>query len=280
MSELTTTTVKTKGYLSYVLESGNKDNETIILLHGGGPGSSALSNWEEFIPKLSDQFHVIAPDIVGHGKTDHPEDSPKSVRGWMRLRVDQILAIMDEMGIRKAHLVGNSMGGALAMHLIMTEPERFNRVSLMGSAGGKMSPTPELERMANFYKDPTESALANLTRWFVYDERIISDRIAAISKDRYNEVMRPDVRRSYESFFQTSPSEMMVPPSALRRMEQQFLLVHGREDRFVLPESSIYLQQHLPNAQLHIFDKCGHWVQIEKKDSYSKLLIDFFNNKY
>lgn len=280
MAELITKQVKTNNYSSFVIESGNKNNETIILLHGGGPGSSALSNWEDIIPQLSDQFHVIAPDIVGHGRTDHPEDMPKSVRGWMRLRVNQILALMDELEIESAHLVGNSMGGALSMHLVMTQPERFNRVTLMGSAGGKMTPTLELERMANFYKDPSVSALENLTKWFVYDESTISEKIAAISEDRYQEVMRPEVRRSYESFFSTSPAEMAVPPSALRRMEHPFLLIHGREDCFVLPESSIYLQQHLKNAQLHIFDKCGHWVQIEKKNSFIKLLVDFLNNEY
>ncbi|MFK9092477.1 alpha/beta fold hydrolase [Bacillus salipaludis] len=281
MSELNTRHIETEGYFTYLVESGSSENETIILLHGGGPGASALSNWREFIPGLSKEFHVLAPDILGYGNTDHPEDMPKSLRGWMRQRVNQVLSVMDQLGVEKAHLVGNSMGGALAMHLVMTSPNRFNRISLMGSAGGHSSgPTAEVERMVNFYKDPTISALENLTKWFVYDENILSDRIENIVKERFKEVMRTEVRRSYECFFSSSPAEMAIPVSALKRMNHPFLIAHGREDRFVTPDSSIFLQQHLPNAQLHIFNKCGHWVQIEKRDSYLKLLIDFFKEEY
>ncbi|MEK3935877.1 alpha/beta hydrolase [Sporosarcina sp. FSL W7-1349] len=270
----------TEGYSTFLLESGNKENETIILLHGGGPGASAASNWQDFIPGLTDQFHVLAPDLLGYGKTDHPEDMPKSLRGWMRLRVNQVLSMMDQYEIKSAHIVGNSMGGSLAMHLLMTAPNRFNRISLMGSAGGKAEPTQEVERMVNFYKDPSISALENLTKWFVYDESILQEKVDSIIKDRYEELMRPEVRRSFESFFSSSPAEMAIPPSALRRMEHPILITHGREDRFVTPDSSVYLNQHIPNSQLHIFNHCGHWIQIEKRDSYLQLLKGFLNEKF
>lgn len=162
----------------------------------------------------------------------------------------------------------------------MTAPNRFNRISLMGSAGGKAEPTQEVERMVNFYKDPSISALENLTKWFVYDESILQEKVDSIIKDRYEELMRPEVRRSFESFFSSSPAEMAIPPSALRRMEHPILITHGREDRFVTPDSSVYLNQHIPNSQLHIFNHCGHWIQIEKRDSYLQLLKGFLNEKF
>ena len=76
------------------------------------------------------------------------------------------------------------------------------------------------------------------------------------------------MRRSYTKFFNppaSLPSEMTVPQSSLRRIQQRTLLVHGREDRFVTPDSSVYLNQQIPNSQLHIFEKCGHWVRIERQ---------------
>lgn len=267
--------VQTDGYSTFLLDTATPDAEVVILLHGGGPGASASSNWRSFIPELADEYRVLAPDLVGYGRTDHPEDMPRSLTGWMRMRVGQVLAMMDALGIDTAHLVGNSMGGSLAMHLVMTAPHRFGRVSLMGSAGGESHPTPEVIRMVGFYKDPSLSALENLMRWFVYDEDTLGDDFGALVAERHREVMRPQVRRSYESFFSSSPTEMAVPPSALRRMRQPFLVVHGREDRFVTPDSSVHLQKHLPNAELHIYDRCGHWVQIERQRSYGALLRAF-----
>ncbi|MFJ8067023.1 alpha/beta fold hydrolase [Psychrobacillus sp. NPDC096426] len=281
MIEIKTRKIQTNGYSTSLLESGNPENDTIIFLHGGGPGATAISNWKNFIPCFNEQFHVLAPDILGYGYTDHPEEMPKTLAGWMRERVNQVLAMMDELGIEKAHIAGNSMGGALTMHLLMAAPERFDRVSLMGSAGGLSSTaTVEVMRMIGFYKDPTITSFKNLLKWFVYDESLIGDQLDTIVKERFEEVMRPEVRRSYESFFAVPPVDFNVPPSALRRIDHPVLIAHGREDRFVLPESSVYLQQYIPNSQLHIFDKCGHWVQVERKDSYSKLLLDFFNDEY
>ncbi|OXR42908.1 2-hydroxymuconate semialdehyde hydrolase [Nocardia cerradoensis] len=278
MTEIHERTVTTNGYSTFLLESGAENPETVILLHGGGPGATASSNWRGFMPLLS-EYRVLAPDLVGYGRTDHPDEGPAALLGWLRMRVEQVLALMDALGIARAHLVGNSMGGALAMHLLMAEPGRFQRVSLMGSAGGEAHPTPEVMRMVTFYKDPSMSALENLTTWFVYDEDLLDRSVSSIVAERHREIMRPEVRRSYTRFFSptSTPAEAAVPPSALRRMPHPFLVVHGREDRFVAPESSVYLQQHLPNAQLHIFEKCGHWVQIEKAQGYAVLLRTFLS---
>ncbi|MGV9633353.1 alpha/beta fold hydrolase [Nocardia rhamnosiphila] len=275
MSVISEKTVSTDGYSSHVLDSGAPDAPAVILLHGGGPGATARTNWGSFIPLLAGDYRVIAPDLVGYGATDHSEELPDSLTAWIRLRVRQVLAVMDELGIGKAHLIGNSMGGSVAMHLVMTAPERFDRISLMGSAGGASTPTPEVIRMVNFYDDPSLEAFEALMRWFVHDEKILGDSFSEIVAQRHRDLLRPEVRRSFRSAFSSPPSQMAVPPAALRRMHHPFLVVHGLQDRFVLPESSIYLQQHLPNAQLHIFDHCGHWVQIEQQTRYVAMLRQF-----
>ncbi len=279
--EILTRKIKTDSYATYLLEAGNREAEPVIFLHGGGPGATAESNWRDILPDFSSSFRVLAPDILGYGNTDHPDPAPNGgLVGWMRKRVEQILALMDELHIPKAHLVGNSMGGALALHLVMTAPERFQRVVLMGSAGAPAAPTPEVIRMVNFYKDPTPAALENLLKWFIYDESILADQLKEIVQERFKEVMRPEVRRSYESMFSTSPAEVIVPPSALRRMNHPFFLIHGRDDRFVPVESSIHMMQHLPNVQLHVLDRCGHWAQLERKQSFVKLVLDFFKDQF
>lgn len=278
MSNIVKKEMLTNGYETVFYEGGDSSKETILLLHGGGPGATAMSNWKEILPVLSEQYHVIAPDICGFGSTFHPEEPPKDMLGWMRLRVNQIEALLNELDIAKAHVVGNSMGGALAFNLMMNIPERFDKVILMGSAGGHTAPTPELVRMSTFYSDPTLPALENLFKWFVYDENSLGDKLKEITEERYKEVMRPDVRRSYESMFKTPPN-MTIPPSAMRRMDHPFLIIHGRDDRFVPYEASLQYLTHLPNAQLHIFDRCGHWVQTEKKEKFVHLVKAFIGGE-
>lgn len=279
MTGFTVERIRTGDFMTEYLDSGG-DGEAVVLLHGGGPGANAATNWRDFIPGLSDRYRVIAPDIYGWGNTDHPAEgeAPASMTAWVRARVGQILALLDALGIDRVHLVGNSAGGALSLWITTTAPERVIDLTLMGSAGGQMAhPTPEVIRMASFYKDASKEGIEALTRWFVYDEETLGASIAEIVDERYAEVHRPEVRRSFLSMYATptSPAEMTVPPSALRRISQRVLLVHGREDRFITPDASVYFNQHLENSQVHIFEKCGHWVQLERRDAMLLLVRAF-----
>ncbi|MEZ3161606.1 alpha/beta hydrolase [Microbacterium sp. BWT-B31] len=287
MTDFDARRIQTGAFTTSFLDSGapaSGGDEVVVLLHGGGPGANATTNWRGFIPGLSDRYRVIAPDIYGWGDTDHPAEgeAPGSMTAWVRERVNQILALLDALGIDRAHLVGNSAGGALSLWITATAPERVIDLTLMGSAGGQMAhPTPEVMRMASFYKDASREGIEALTRWFVYDEDTLGSSIAEIVEERYAEVHRPEVKRSFLSMYQapTSPAEMTLPPSALRRIRHRVLLVHGREDRFVTPDSSVYFNQQLENSQLHVFDKCGHWVQIERRDAMLLLVRAFLREE-
>jgi 2-hydroxymuconate-semialdehyde hydrolase len=187
---------------------------------------------------------------------------------------------MDTLEVDKAHLVGNSLGGVIALHLLMYAPERFGRVVLMGAGGGLKEPTPELAKLANFHKDPDPVSFKNLLSWFLYDKSILEDKLEEIVSERLELFLRPDIRKSYEENFSKSHlSDMLVPPSALKEMNHEILLIHGHQDRFVPLQSSLYVMDYLPNAQLHIFKRCGHWSQVEQKERFIKLTSDFFNGE-
>jgi 2-hydroxymuconate-semialdehyde hydrolase len=281
MAEVIKRKIQTGNYQTFINEGGDKkSSETIIFLHGSGPGVSGESNWKEILPRFQEKFHVVAPDIYGFANTDHPEEYPKNGAEWMKIRVKQVLSLMDALEVEKAHLVGNSLGGVIALHLLMYAPERFDRVVLMGAGGGLKEPTPELAKLANFHKDPDPVAFKNLLSWFLYDKSIVGDKLEEIVSERLELFLRPDVRRSYEENFSKSHlSDMLVPPSALKQMKNEMLLIHGHQDRFVPIESSLYVMDYLPNAQLHIFKRCGHWAQVEQKERFIKLTLDFFNGE-
>ena len=101
------TKIKTGAYETYTNISGEDQKEAILFLHGSGPGVTAWSNWQFALPALDGGFHCIAPDLAGFGATEHPKDSLKGMRAWMRLWVDQCLSLLDALKLEKVHLVGN-----------------------------------------------------------------------------------------------------------------------------------------------------------------------------
>jgi 2-hydroxymuconate-semialdehyde hydrolase len=273
--------IKTGAYETYTNISGDEQKEAILFLHGSGPGVTAWSNWQFALPGLDEQFHCLAPDLAGFGATEHPKDPPQGTRSWMRLWVDQCLAFLDMLKIEKAHLVGNSMGGAIALHLLMDAPDRFVRVVHMGPIGTPHKITPALDRLWGFYEDPSVQMFRNLIRWFVYDDSFLADRLDSIAQTRFEAAMNLDVQRSFKAMFpaprQTVIDDLVVSELALRRMDHPTLLVHGRDDHIVPMETSLYLLEHLPNAQLHVFGQCSHWIQVEKAKNFNQLIAQFFS---
>jgi len=275
--------IKTGSYETYTNISGEDQKEAVLFLHGSGPGVTAWSNWQFALPALDGQYHSIAPDLAGFGATDHPDPRPSGMHAWMRVWVDQCKALLDEMKIEKVHLVGNSMGGAIALHLLMDAPDRFERVVHMGPIGTPHTITPALDRLWGFYDDPTVQTFRNIIRWFVYDDSFLADRLDSIAQTRFEAAMNPDVKLSFEAMFpaprQTAIDDLAVTELALRRMDHPTLLVHGRDDHIVPMETSLHLLKHLPNSQLHVYGQCSHWIQVEYAKSFNQLLAQFFSGQ-
>lgn len=265
---------------SHCLLAGNPENPALVLLHGAGPGASASSNWLHCAADLAEHFYVVAPDLIGFGLSDLPKELPKHIAGWIGLRIEQVKALMDEMKIDQAHMVGNSMGGALALHLTLEAPERFKKVMLMGAIGAPMTWTPEMARLLTFYEDPRIGRYREMMHSFVYDPSLMPE-IEDIVQMRFKVATDPGVRAVQEIMFaamKTGIDELILAPSALQRMPHEFAIVHGRQDRIVPLETSLYFLRHLKNAELHVLDRCGHWAQTQRWDAMFPLMINHFNN--
>ncbi|MER2107023.1 MAG: alpha/beta hydrolase [Solibacillus sp.] len=269
--------VKTGNYETFIHEGGAGNSEAVILIHGSGPGANAKANWQYVLEDYAKDFHVVALDLVGFGDTDHPEVYPENGVQWMSMRVRQVLDLMDALNIDKANLIGNSLGGVVAMYLNMEAPQRFNKIVLMGAGVLLKEPTPELMKLANFHLDPTKENLRNLLSWFVYDLERMKPLVDEVVEARFDMFQRPEILRSYrENFTKSNLTEMLIPQTALERMQNEFLLIHGHFDRFVPLQSSLYALDHLPNAELRVFKKCGHWAMIEQREEFLHATKHFF----
>lgn len=272
--DLTTTDVPVGEWTIHTHQAGDPADPTILWLHGSGPGVSALSNWAALITTMPG-YHHVAPDVLGFGDSSHPEDLPLGVAGSAAARAEAMLGLLDALGVGRAHVVGNSMGGMIALLLVQRAPERFDRVVLMGSAGAPIEPTADLIKMITYYDDPSPEAMLDLMGRFLHDTGLYGDQIDQVAADRAEVAAREDVRRSHLRTFSPDGPLLVFPVEDLVAIEHEVLLVHGREDRIIRKESSYYLAELLPHAQLHVLPDAGHWVQIEQVDRFRSLATLF-----
>jgi 2-hydroxymuconate-semialdehyde hydrolase len=278
--EIRQSTVTTLGFDTFFHECGAADAPPVLLLHGSGPGANAMSNWQFALPFLGASYRCLAPDIAGFGQSPH-HAPPLGAAAWIEVWVAQMIAFLDALHIDKVDLVGNSMGGGVSLHLLHRYPERFAKVVLMGAVGAPFRATEGLRRGWGYYNTGTKEELAFLVRKFLYNPDVIGGDVDAIAASRYQFVMQDAVRRQFEAMFpgdtQTHIDAFVLTPEKLRNIVHPVLATHGREDFFIPLANSHYLMEHLPNAQLHVFSHCGHWIQIEQRRAFNHLVKAFFD---
>ena len=261
-------TIDAGGIQTSYLEAGG--GEPVVMLHGSGPGVSAMANWQHSIGALSQRFRVLAPDIVGFGATQRPDDVVYSLRTW----TDQIWAFLDAHGIEKTAIVGNSLGGRIALQMATDCPDRITKMVLMGAPGVGMTLTDGLTALRAY--EPSHDAMRDLLRnYFAVDPAMITDELVAI---RYEASIADGAYEAYRAMFfdpRHTGSELGITEDEVRAIATPTLLVHGRQDKVVPVQVSVTMLGLLPNADLHVFSACGHWTQIERADEFSALVAGY-----
>ena len=244
--------------------------DPVLLLHGSGPGVSAWANWRLVIPRLAENFRTIAPDIVGFGFTQRPEGIRYDMETWLKHALD----FLDAMGIEKAHVVGNSFGGALSVALAIHAPERVSRLVLMGSVALEFDLTEGLDLTWGY--TPSIDNMRRLLDLFAYNRSLVNDELAQL---RYEASMRPGVQESYAAMFpaprQDGIRKICSQAADVKNIRHETLIIHGRDDQIIPVSCSEDLFRCIKNSQLHIFGNCGHWTQIEHNRRFNKLVTDF-----
>ena len=246
------------------------EGHPIMLFHGSGPGVSAFANWRLVIPHLARNFRTIAPDIVGFGFTERPEDIKYEMETWVKHAID----FLDAMEIEKAHVIGNSFGGALSVALAIHAPERISRLVLMGSVGLEFELTEGLDYTWGY--TPSLENMRKMLDLFAYDRSLVNDELAQL---RYEAGLRPGVQEAYATMF-PSPRQECIRKIAskeedVKNIQHETLIIHGKDDLIIPVSASEDLFRCIKNSQLHIFGKCGHWTQIEHNQRFNQLVENF-----
>ncbi len=261
-------TVIADGIATNYLDEGS--GAPVVLVHGSGPGVSADANWRLTMPVLAADFRVLAPDLVGFGFTERPGDVAYNMETWTA----QLLGFLDALGIERAHLVGNSFGGGVALRLATQHPDRVDRLVLMGSVGVPFTITDGLDSVWGY--EPSEQAMRALLDIFAWSRELVTDELARL---RYAASVEPGVQEAYAAMFpaprQRWVDSMVTPDDQLRSLEHPTLIVHGHDDRVIPVSNALHLLDVIPRSELHVFGQCGHWTQIEHAAAFAALVSDF-----
>lgn len=267
-------------YRTHYIECG--EGQSVILVHGGGPGASGEFGWYKNIDAIGQHGRAIAVDLIGFGLTDKPANIEYSYQTLVRHLADFI----DALCLDRVHLVGNSMGAYVVAKYAVDYPDRVSKLLLVGSGtiatamGLEMPVTPGLQRLVQ-YDGTRESLRAFLEQLMRHPEQITEEQL----DKRYRHAQLPsvmDVQRSLLNYFRhkcredPNHAQLFDLRHRLPRLTIPMLFVWGRYDIFAPLELAEKLQQLLPNAEFVFFEDSGHVVQHDEPERFNELAIRFF----
>ncbi len=280
-TKLNERTVNVNGKPIFFTEAGT--GPAVVMLHGGGPGASGVSNYSRNIEALAAHYRVIVPDMPGYGKSVKGVDHNDPF-GYL---ADMIRGLLDELGIGTAHLVGNSYGGAAALRLALDTPARVAKLVLMGPGGigtTRALPTAGIKSLLAYYggDGPSRDNLATFIRtYLVYDGADVPDDLI---DPRYRASIDPEViadpplrRPSGRTALRTLWRMDLTRDSRLQTLMTPTLVLWGRDDKVNRPAGGPMLVNLLPNAELIMTSRTGHWMQWERAELFNQLVIDFLS---
>ncbi|WP_219418199.1 alpha/beta fold hydrolase [Pseudonocardia nigra] len=252
----------------------------LLLLHGSGPGVTGWANFGENLPVFGEHFTTVVPDQPGYGASLVPAlDRP-----YAEVSVAALLRLLDDLGLERVHVLGNSLGGMVATQLALDHPDRVDRLVLMGPGGVGVplftpQPTEGIRLLVQFLEDPTRERLVAWMRCMVGDPAFLTEeRIEA----RWRTASAPGALDFTRDFYRAAMRAMAsgaapgVPIWArLGELTHPTLLTYGRDDRVTPLEGAFLPLRHIADAELHVFPKCGHWAMQERKDDFERVVLEF-----
>lgn len=250
------------------------DGHPLVLLHGSGPGVSGWSNFSENLPVFARNFRTIVVDMPSFGASpDFTYDRP-----YPEVAAQAVVTLLDDLGIEKAHLLGNSMGGWVSLETAALAPDRVERMVLMGP-GGLYAPLlgPMLSegarRLQEFLVEPSREALEAWVDSMVYDQATITPQLLDA---RWKNSTAPHAIDRMRAVM----ASLALPGKAplwtrTDEIPHETLVTWGRDDRMLPPDGALFALRRMPKADLHILGECGHWAQVERKHDFETLATSF-----
>ena len=249
--------------------------DTVVMLHGSGPGASGWANFHRNVePVVAAGYRVLLIDCPGWSRSDSVVCTGS--RSDLNARITK--GVLDALGIGRAHLIGNSMGGHSAVAFALAFPERVGRLVLMGGGTGGPSqfmpmPTEGIKLIQALYRDPTIENLKRMMAAFVFDTSSLTEDLYQARLE--NMLARRDHLENFVKSIAANPRQFPDYGHRLGEVRARTLVIWGRDDRFVPFDIGLRLVWGLPDADLHLFSRCGHWAQWEHAEKFNRMVVEF-----
>ena len=251
----------------------------LLLLHGSGPGVTGWANFEHNLPVFATHFRTFIIDLPGYGGSAPVDGIP------MQVSADAVVRFMDGLKIDKAHILGNSLGGIAGSLVAAHHPARVDRYVTIGGIGYGLFtafPGEGINLLTEFTENPTRERLAQWLRSMAYDQSIITEDLI---DQRYSQALEPVTMATTKKLYSRAAVAVLKAlnegPNAagtfahLATIHAPTLITWGRDDRVSPLDRAFVATRMIPNCELHVFPKCGHWAMIEHKDAFERITLEF-----
>lgn len=262
--------VNVDGIPTFYLHAGS--GHPLVLIHGAAPGACAQLTWKpNLLPLAKAGFAVYAYDQPGFGHTPPAPDHS------LEYRVAHARAFINALGLERYHLIGNSVGAYLAARLAL-EDERVAGLVLVASSTLAPPGSTDAQAMARRHSQelreftPSLEHVRELSRKTFYHAELATE---AFVQERY--------AMSSGWHFEAQQRRREAPAPApilhlLPSLRPKTLILWGNNDQGAAVERALLLLRLIPGAELHVFDRCAHWVQWDQAARFNRLVADFLSS--
>jgi 2-hydroxymuconate-semialdehyde hydrolase len=246
--------------------------DPLLMLHGSGPGASTEGNWRLVLETLSEHYHVIAPDLIGFGRSGRKASPPYFDMALWQRQARFMLTLFRDGPVA---LIGHSLSGPIALRTAAAEP-RVRAVLTTGSLGVPFATNAALERTWTF--PATRQAIRDAGETLVYRRELIDDtyidgRVRILHDGHYGDYFSSMFAGPKGAYIDAA----VVSDADLAALTCEVLLVHGKNDLPVpWEETALPLARRIPQADLHLVNRCGHSPALEYPDKFIALATEFF----
>lgn len=257
------------GYEMHLLEAGT--GPAVVFIHGSGPGANAYSNFSlNYTTIAAAGYRVVLPDLIGFGYSS----KPTGIDYTLDLFVTTCTELLDALDIKECVLVGNSLGGAVALKIAMDQPQRVRKLVLMAPGG--------IESREDYFKMP---GIQKMVSGFVgegFDRAGLRRLLELLTFDPA--VVNDELVEQRLSVLQTQPKDvlgrMKIPDLSpeLGRVRCPVLGFWGIEDQFCPASGHAKILRSVPDSRFIMYSRCGHWAMIERSADFNRNVLDFLKD--
>ncbi|MCU1599756.1 MAG: 4,5-9,10-diseco-3-hydroxy-5,9, 17-trioxoandrosta(10),2-diene-4-oate hydrolase [Frankiales bacterium] len=254
------------------------DGVPVVFLHGSGPGVTGWANFGNNVDHLPGIRSIVVdqPGFGASGRDEVYEDN------YLNISANAVVGLMDALGLEQAGIVGNSMGGDVAVTVTLDHPERISRMLLNGPGGTGVpvlgpSPSEGIARLMDFYLDPTRERIVAWLKTMVFDQRILTEELI---ESRFAAATSPgavkNLQDAYATFYNPALTGDVPLWGRVHNIRQPTIICWGRDDRVAPVEGGLLPARRMPKCDLRIYSRCGHWVQVERKKDFERACVEHF----